>query len=197
MAASAAAMLWDRRLLGSPETPIAAHGYGTDPDLTRSYKPGDLWPLTMTAAHRRTASALCAVIVPADASSPSAADLNVPDFIDEWISAPYSGHDKDRDVVLDGLAWMDAEASRRFGLDFAGCVHSQMAAICDDICTDKPADPAWDGAAKFFARFRDLTTGGFYSTPEGMKDIGYIGNVPLAKFDGPPPELLRRLGIID
>jgi hypothetical protein len=30
-----------------------------------------------------------------------------------------------------------------------------------------------------------------------MKDVGYIGNVPLASFDGPPPELLQKLGIMD
>ncbi|MSU04882.1 MAG: gluconate 2-dehydrogenase subunit 3 family protein, partial [Pedosphaera sp.] len=28
-----------------------------------------------------------------------------------------------------------------------------------------------------------------------MKDLGYIGNVPLAKFDGPPPEVLKHMGL--
>ena len=27
-----------------------------------------------------------------------------------------------------------------------------------------------------------------------MKDIGYVGNVPLEKFDGPPPEVLKKAG---
>ena len=30
-------------------------GYGTDPDLLRDYKPGDLWPLTFDEFQRRTA----------------------------------------------------------------------------------------------------------------------------------------------
>ena len=34
---------------GSP----GAKGYGTDPDLTKLYKPGDVWPLTMTPTPRR------------------------------------------------------------------------------------------------------------------------------------------------
>ena len=50
-------------------------------------------------------------------------------------------------------------------------------------------------AAKFFAKFRDLTAGGFYTTPVGMKDIGYTGNVPLEKFDGPPLEALKKAGL--
>jgi hypothetical protein len=40
-----------------------------------------------------------------------------------------------------------------------------------------------------------LTVGGFYTTPEGMRDLGYVGNVALARFDGPPPEVLRKVGL--
>jgi hypothetical protein len=29
-----------------------------------------------------------------------------------------------------------------------------------------------------------------------MKDIGYIGNVPLEKFEGPPREVLQKLGLV-
>jgi hypothetical protein len=28
-----------------------------------------------------------------------------------------------------------------------------------------------------------------------MKDIGYVGNVALEKFEGPPPEVLKKLGL--
>jgi hypothetical protein len=45
------------------------------------------------------------------------------------------------------------------------------------------------------ARYRDLTAGGFYTTPAGRKDLEYIGNVPLTRFDGPPPALLGALGL--
>src|SRR6266403_920716 len=72
---------------------FAAHrpvaGYGTDPKLLEFYQPGDLWPLTFTEHQRRTVAALCDVIIPADDKSPSPSQLHVPDFIDEWISAPY------------------------------------------------------------------------------------------------------------
>ena len=50
-------------------------------------------------------------------------------------------------------------------------------------------------AARFFARYRDLTAGGFYTTPEGMKDIGYTGNVQLASYPGPSPAALKQLGL--
>jgi hypothetical protein len=30
-----------------------------------------------------------------------------------------------------------------------------------------------------------------------MKDLGYVGNVPLATFDGPPADLIAKLGLAD
>jgi hypothetical protein len=197
LAASASALLWDRRLLGASAAPATARGYGTDPDLTRLYQPGDLWPLTMTDRQRDTATVLCDLIIPLDAHSPNASAVGVPDFIDEWISAPYPVQIEDRKTILGGFAWLDAESNRRFAMDFASGGHWEMTAICDQICNEETAAPELKSAAKFFGRFRDLTTGGFYTTPEGMKDVGYIGNVPLASFDGPPPEVLQKLGIVD
>jgi hypothetical protein len=117
------------------------------------------------------------------------------DFIDEWISAPYPQQRADREIILPGLQWIEAEAQNRFGQPFAGIKDEQRAAIADAICSPAKAAPDAATAAKFFARFRDLTAGGFYTTPVGMKDIGYVGNVPMERFDGPPPELLRKLGL--
>lgn len=199
MTFAAGAMLVPSRGFGqSGATPVATpsgKGYGTDPDLMKDYKPGDLWPLTFTDAQRRTATALCDVIVPADEASGSASSVGVPDFIDEWVSAPYPEQQHDRPVVLAGLAWIDAEAQKRFGADFAAATTMQQHAICDDICYEPEAKPEFKQAAAFFNRYRDLTTGGYYTTPVGMKAIGYIGNVPLPSFDGPPPELIEKLGL--
>src|SRR6266496_3211775 len=77
-------LLHGKRLAAQP----AIRGYGGDPKLMEDYKPGDLWPLTFNAEQRRAIAALCDVIIPADEKSPSASQVNVPDFIDEWISAP-------------------------------------------------------------------------------------------------------------
>lgn len=170
-------------------------GYGSDPDLLKTYKPGDVWPLTLTEQQRAIAAALCDVIIPADAHSPSASSLHVHDFIDEWVSAPYPTQQGDRVLILEGLDWIEAESKRRFEIPFVNTIGRQKSAICDDICYEPNAKPEFKRAALFFNRFRDLTAGGFYTTPEGMKDIKYIGNVPLATFDGPPADLIAKLGL--
>ena len=38
----------------------------------------------------------------ASGSAPSASSLGVPDFVDEWVSAPYPDQVKDRPIILDG-----------------------------------------------------------------------------------------------
>ena len=177
------------------EVAAGQKGYGTDPRLMNEWKPGGPWPLTLTPDARLTTQALCDLIIPADDHSPAASAVGVVDFIDEWISAPYPQQRGDREVVLTGLKWIDDEARDRFGKGFAAISDAQRAQIADDICSASKAKPAHASAAKFFAKFRDLTAGGFYTTPVGMKDIGYVGNVPLASFDGPPIEALRKAGL--
>jgi hypothetical protein len=190
LAASATISVLDTRSFGAA---AAKSGYGTDPNLMEVYKAGDLWPLTLTTQQQRTVAALSDVILPADDKSPSASELKVPDFIDEWISAPYPNQKADRQVILEGLAWLDTESAARFKKPFAELGDAQKYQICDEICSLQKAAPGRDSAARFFAKFRDLAMGGFYTTPLGMKDIQYLGNVPLTKFDGPPPEVLSYL----
>lgn len=180
---------------GARRTGAGALGYGTDPDLGRVYSAGTLWPLTLDEAQRHCATVLCDLIIPADQHSPGAASLGVVEFIDEWVSAPYPRQRADRAILIPGLAWIDAEAQRRFGHDFATLDATGHDAICQDICFAPDAAPAFREAAIFFARFRDLTAGGFYTTPVGSRDLGYLGNLPLARFDGPPLEVLRHAGL--
>ena len=181
------------RLIATPVP--TAKKYGTDPNLLEVYKSGELWPLTFTPEQRRTATALSDLIIPADDTSPSASAVGVVDFIDEWISAPYKPQQRHRKTVLDGFKWLDRESTKRFSQPFGALDQARQKTICDDICYVAKAKPQFTEAAKFFARYRDLTAGGFYTTPEGRKDLQYVGNTPLKSFDGPPLEVLKKVGL--
>jgi len=196
MTAAASTALLDRTLLAAvgPDVTFSGKGYGTDPDILKTYNPGDVWPLTLTDAQRATTAALCDTIIPADAQGPAASTVHVPDFIDEWISAPYPGHAEDRKMILSGLKWIEDESQKRFGNAFTNLIARQKNAICDDICFVPKAKAEHRTAAHFFTRFRDLAAGGYYTTPEGMRDIGYTGNVAMEKFIV-PPEALKKLGL--
>jgi hypothetical protein len=171
-------------------------GYGVDPDLLTVHKPGDFWPLTLNDAQRKTAAALADTIIPRDAMGPAASEVGVVEMADEWISAPYPVQQADRGPVLKGLAWIEEESRRRFsGRAFTAITPEQRRQICDDICYAPDARPQFKEAADFFARFRSICAAAYYATPAGWESIGYVGNVALPRFDGPPPEVLARLGV--
>src|SRR5438034_122074 len=81
------------------------------------------------------------------ALGPAASEVGVVEMVDEWISAPYPPQQADRKPVLSGLAWIDAEAARRFGKTFAQASDEQRRAICDDICFHATAKPQFKEAA--------------------------------------------------
>ena len=169
---------------------VGVRGIGTDPNLLKKEIP---WPRVLTGAEKRTVTALADVIIPADEHGPAASAVGVPDFIDEWVSAPYEQQERDLKVIRGGLAWIDGESQKRFGKGFADAALEQQAAILDDIV--KEGTDARKQAHSFFTLFRDRVAGGYYSTPEGWKAIGYVGNVPMVEFPGPPPEVMKHLGL--
>ncbi len=121
--------------------------------------------------------------------------MRVVDFLDEWVSAPYPLQQKDRATLLPGLQWLEDESQKRFAKNFAALEDPQRRAIADDICWPADAQPEFKKAAAFFLKFRSLAASAYYGTEAGWKAIGYVGNVPLASFDGPPPEVLAKLGL--
>ena len=95
-----------------------------------------------------------------------------------------------------GLAWLNRTARERYGAaDFPALTTAQKREICDEICFEPDALAELKPQARFFDAFRDMCSTGFWTTDEGMRDLGYMGNVPLPSFDGPPPEVLERLGL--
>lgn len=178
------------RATGAPT--VGPRGTPSDPDLLN---PRITWEMKLTAAELTTLTALCDMIIPADEKSPSASAVGVPAYINEYVSAPSEWYQKALVQVRGGLLWLDVESAKRFGKAFHEVTDAQRTAICDDICHAAKAKPEFKQAARFFDRVRDLTAEGFYTTDEGMKDIGYVGNVALPSFDGPPPEVLKHLGL--
>ncbi len=197
LAAAAAGMAIAGRLdLAAAQTPTkTGKPIGSDPILNKDYKPGELWPLVMTPAQRRAAAALADLIIPPDDGGLKPSQLAVHEFVDEWVSSPYDQTAKDRPIVLAGLDFIDAEARRRHQAAFADLAEAQQAGIADAICGATTPAKEYRPYVRFFERFRYLAAGGYFTTPQGMKEIGYVGNRPSATFEGPTPEALKHLGL--
>ena len=176
-----------------------ARGDLWDPDLL---SPVISWERQLDPDELESLASLCDVILPADERSPSASEVGAHDFIDEWLSAPYDGNQEGGVLIRGGLVWLDREAHTRFGngvpssARFRDLGEAQQHAICDAICDPERAEGGrFEAPALFFDRVRYLTLTAFWTTAEGMDDLRYIGNTPLTRWDPPPPEVLRHIGL--
>ncbi|CAH9050480.1 hypothetical protein PSECIP111854_00539 [Pseudoalteromonas sp. CIP111854] len=173
--------------------PVTARGYGTDPNLIMP--PESPWPLTLSETQLSLVAVLADFIVPREGQNPSASQVQVPSVIDEWVSAPYDGQQKDRVTIIHALAWIDDEATLRYKNPFLKLSKVQQIAIMDNIAYFNEQTPAqFQRIGKAFLRFKNLVLGAYFCTPEGCKDIGYLGNVPIAgDYPGPTIEAKAHL----
>lgn len=171
----------------APESVIRkddAEGYGRDPDLLR---PRVTWALTLDPQQKAAVTMLADALLPAVDDSPAASALGVPDFLDEWISAPYPQQRADRGVILAGLAMIQSQpAFADLRPESAEALVAQLSAL---------AAARQEPQARFFSRLRNICLVGYYTSLTGVAELGYVGYQPSAAFKGPPPEVLARLGV--
>lgn len=131
------------------------------------------------------------LIIPKDATSGSATDAGVPEFMD-WLAndnpTPYAW-------TRDALRWIDGFAYNAFDHNFVKCTDAQRRELLDQIAWPKNAKPAVAEGVTFFNRLRDFTASGFYSSRMGVADIGYIGNVARPEWHGCPKPATDHIGV--
>ncbi len=149
-------------------------------------------PKFFTAHEYETVRILSDLIIPADERSGSATDAGVPEFMDfTMVDQPA------RQIAMrGGLAWLDLECLRRFDKTFVASSPAQRTEVLDEISTYGEIPTRLAHGRAFFRSFRDLTATGFWTTKMGFDDLGYMGNTVVPKWDGCPPEQLRKLGLL-
>jgi len=125
------------------------------------------------------------IIIPADATSASASEAGVPDFI-EFIAKDMPRY---QTPLRGGLKWLDVQCLKQFNADFASLTSAQQIQIVDQIAYPEQAKPEMQQGVAFFNTMRDLTACGFFSSKIGIADIGYKGNSPNS-WDGVPQDVL-------
>ncbi len=143
-----------------------------------------------TKDEMRTIAVLCDIIVPADSVSGSATQAGVPAFI-EFTAKDQPDY---QTPLRGGLRWLDVQCMKLYGNKFADCTITQRLAMCDEIAYPEKVKPAFRNGVPFFNKMRDLTLTGFYTSEIGIKDIGYVGNVP-NNWEGVPADELRKQGV--
>ncbi len=127
------------------------------------------------------------IIIPKDAVSGNASDAGVPGFI-EFIVKDMPEY---QTPLRGGLRWLDVQCLNRFGKAFKDSGENQQIEMVNEIAWPKKARPEMQQGVAFFNLMRNLVATGFYTSEMGVKDIGYIGNVP-NQWNGVPDYVLKQ-----
>lgn len=180
-----------------PAPPAYPHRYSLhDPDFMKPTE--GPWEKLMTPEELKTTTALADLILPKDENGPAASEIKVPEFINEWISAPYEKQREDCEVIRGGLAWLNTESFKRHGRAFEELGIAEQSGIVDDICGATKPKPEHKVGAVFFKEFRQLCLGGYYTHSSTWKHLGYIGNISLGgPYPGVPQDVIEKYGLQD
>jgi gluconate 2-dehydrogenase gamma chain len=74
---------------------------------------------------------------------------------------------------------------RRYGANFLDAKSPDQTAMLDLIAYRKNESPELGPGITFFDWTRKMVVDAFYTTPLGVKDLGYIGNTAVTKFEIP------------
>jgi len=146
-------------------------------------------PNFFTEHEMATITLLSDIIIPKDKVSGSATDAKVPEFI-EFIVKDMPDHQV---PMRGGLKWLDLHSYKKHSKAFTECSSKEQIGIVDEIAYPKKAAPALAQGVSFFNKIRDLVTTGFYTAEIGVKDLGYMGNVPNL-WAGVPDDVLKHHG---
>lgn len=138
----------------------------------------------------QTVTVLSDIILPADERSGSASQAGVPAFIEFMMK----DQPKSQTPMRGGIRWLDNTCVKRYGKQFVQCTKTQQIDMVEQIAYPKLAKPDMTQGASFFSLMRNMTVTGFYTSPMGIKDIGYVGNVP-NQWDGVPEDVLKQYGL--
>ncbi len=169
---------------------------------------GNYTPKAFGTHQYQTLRRLAELVVPADEVSGSAVDAGAPEFIDTLAAQNQTL----AGIFHGGLAWLDAEMRRRHGASFTAAAAAQQTAMLDllvaaekeeaarrdeELVYRRSADyKAFSGytvnrssglgpGIEFFDWMRKMTVDAFYTSPLGIKDLGFRGNRAWSQYTVP------------
>jgi gluconate 2-dehydrogenase gamma chain len=166
-------------VLGGLDAEAAQHVHtaaAAEKATTGTYKPKLLNP-----HEYQTMQKLADMIIPADEHSKGALDAGAVEFIDllcsqnPELAATYTG----------GIAWLDRTMETRYQKNFVSAAPAQQTAMLDLISYRKNDTPELGPGILFFDWARKMVVDAFYTSPIGVKDVGYMGNKGMSEFKVP------------
>ncbi|HLK17531.1 MAG TPA: gluconate 2-dehydrogenase subunit 3 family protein [Bryobacteraceae bacterium] len=135
----------------------------------------------LNAHEYKTLEKLADFIVPPEGATGGATAAGAP----EWIDLMASQNPQLLAIYTGGIAWLDHAMQRRGAANFVDATPEQQIAMLDLIAYRKNESPELGPGIKFFEWARKMVVDAYYTSAIGIKDIGYMGNTALSKFEVP------------
>src|SRR5580693_6665823 len=104
----------------------------------------------------------------------------------QFIDFLCNGTDDMKVIFTGGLAWLDNAMRRRTdGKDFISASQDQQKAMLDLIAFRENNTPELGPGIQFFNWARRLVVDAYYTSPAGIKEVGYMGNSAMSTFSVP------------
>ena len=152
----------------------------------------------------RTLERLSELIVPADAGGPSGRDGGAPEFIDLLASQ----NSELAAIFTGGILWLDSTTQEQYGKRFFDASESEQKRSLDALVEAERnkaiGDTQWETSEyrrfevfgvrtpagtrrglEFFQWARQLIVDAYYTSPAGIKDLGFVGNASHTEYRVP------------
>ena len=112
---------------------------------------------------------------------PGASEAGAAEFID-FLS---SHNDQLAAIFNGGFGWLDHYMQKTYGADFLYATAAQQTELLDKLAFEKNRTPETAPGMTFFTWTRNMVVDAYYTSPAGVKDLGYMGNGAMRTFSVP------------
>jgi gluconate 2-dehydrogenase gamma chain len=160
--------------------PASAREFPSGYDASKELERPDWKPLFVDAHQNET------VIVLSDLIIPGAKEALVNRFLDLLMSAERAETQR---AFITALAYIDGECMRRYNCAFVYVPPQQQQEFLTLIAYPHSLETWGEGVAEFpghahFTKLKTWIVGAYYSSPIGLKELGWDGSFPHGVFSG-------------
>lgn len=112
---------------------------------------------------------------------PGASEAGAAEYID-FLS---SHNDELAAIFNGGFGWLDNYMRKTYNADFLSASSAQQTELLDKLAYEKNRTPETAPGLNFWTWTRNMVIDAYYTSPAGVKDLGYMGNSAMKVFSVP------------
>ncbi len=132
-------------------------------------------PRAFTKHNFQTLRKLAEIVIPGATESGAAEYIDFLSSRNADLAAIFNG----------GFGWLDDYMQKKYTTDFLTAKPTDQTALLDTLAYKANYTPETQGGLQFFTWLRNMVVDAYYTSPAGVKDIGFMGNGAMAEFSVP------------